>query len=426
MELFSKFKKDYLNYLISIILPALLSGLSIPVFKNLLGAKGYGKFSIWFNAILIITAILSGWIAQSIIRFFPSSADKHSFSRQAIMLSFKTQAIFFFPVFFIAYYLGHDLFLALLTPLVLLTISLQFTILAIIQSSFLSKKVIASETIRVFTYVGGAVLLLKFSGLSYLYSLFIAVIASYLFSLLFLLKKAQQFFKQESVEKNEKPKNIHLFKTFFKYGSPLSVWFLFSYLISYVDKLFMFKYVGAEAQGNYQAIFDLLFKGITIIISPVVTSLFPILTSAYEKGNRTEIRKFLKKIIIYEISGFTVSTILYWWFGADLLLSLLKTPNTITFKLMGFIVICGTFIWQLAILAQKRFELKFKSFFLLAMVAIAFFSQVLFYLLFKSSHNVQLYPTGFLLSAFVYLLLISFSELVAFSKSVKIKSKTFK
>ncbi|MEO6812695.1 MAG: oligosaccharide flippase family protein [Ginsengibacter sp.] len=426
MELFSKFKKDYLNYFISIILPALLSGLSIPVFKNLLGAKGYGKFSIWFNAILIVTAILSGWIAQSIIRFFPSSSNKQAFSRNAIILSLKTQSIFFIPVFIIAYYLGHDHFLAILSSFVLVTISLQFSIIAIIQSSFLSKKVITSETIRIFTYVGGAILLLKFSGFSYLYSLFIAVIASYLFSLLFLLKKAIQFFEQQNVEQNEKTANTPLFKKFFKYGSSLSLWFLFSYLISYVDKLFMLKYAGAEAQGNYQAIFDLLFKGITIIISPAITSLFPILTSAYEKGNRSEIRKFIKKIIIYEISGFTVATILYWWFGADLLLLLLKTPNTFTFKMMGFIVICGTFVWQLAILVQKRFELKLKSFFLLTMVAIAFFSQLTFYLIFRNYNNVLLYPAGFLLSAFVYLLLISFSELIAFSKSVKITSKIFK
>ncbi|MDE3185316.1 MAG: oligosaccharide flippase family protein [Bacteroidota bacterium] len=423
MDLFSKFKKDYFNYLISIILPSFISALSIPVFKNLLGAKGYGKFSIWFNAILIATAILSGWIAQSIIRFFPASTNKRSFSRQAIILSLKTQGIFFVPVFIVAFYVGHDLLLALLTSLVLFATSLQFTILPIIQSSFLSRKIILSEIIRVTTYVGGAVLLLKFSGLSYLYSLFIAVFSSYLFSLFFLIKKALQFFKEEDFELNTTLEKILLFKKFFKYGAPLSLWFLFSYLISYADKLFMFKYEGAEAQGNYQAIFDLLFRGITLIISPVVTSLFPILTSAYERGNKTEIRKFIKKIIIFEISGFTVASILYWWFGADLLRLILKTPNTETFRLMGFIVICGTFIWQLAILAQKRFELKLNSFFLLAMVVIAFTIQLIFYFLFKSNNNILVYPAGFLLSAFVYLLLISFSELISFSRSFSRKPK---
>ncbi len=426
MDLFSRFKKDYVNYLISIILPAFISGISIPVFKHLLGAKGYGKFSILLNAILIVTAILSGWIAQSIIRFFPQSSHKHSFSREAILISLKTQGIFFLPVFLVAYYLSHNFFLALLCSLVLFTTSIQFTILPIVQSSFLSKKIILSETIRVITYVGGAIVLLRLTGLSFLFSLFIAVFASYSFSLIYLIKQSVRFFKTQDAMENRKTEKPDLFKKFFNYGAPLSLWFVFSYLISYADKLFMFKYSGAEAQGNYQAVFDLLFKSITMIISPIITSLFPLLTAAYGKGDNTEIRKFLKKIIIYELCGFGMVSILYWWFGADLLLYILKAPKTQTFKWIGFIVICGTFIWQLAVLAQKRFELQLKSFFLLKMMALAFFVQIVFYLVFKEYHNELLYPLGFLLSSVVYLFLISFSELMAFSKSMKHKSKILK
>ena len=421
MDLFSRFKKDYFNYLISIILPSLISGLSIPVFKHLLGSQGYGKFSIWLNAILIITAVLSGWITQSIIRFFPASTDKHIFSKEAIILSIKTQSIFFFPVFLIAWYIGHDIFLAILCSIVLLATSIQFTVLPIIQSSFLSKKIILSETIRVFTYVGGAIFLLKLTGLSYLYSLFISVSVSYIFSLLFLVNQALKFFKEQDALENKKSETIHLFKIFFKYGAPLSLWFVFAYLVSYVDKLFMFKYWGAEIQGNYQALFDLLFRGIILAVSPIVTSLFPILTAAYVKGNNTEIRNFLKKIIIYELCGFGAVSILYWWFGADLLVYILKIPKTATFKLIGFIVICGTFIWQLSVLVQKRFELQLKSFFLLIMMAIAFFTQIIFYLIFKNWSSELLYPLGFLLSSIVYLFLISFSELIAFSDSIKSK-----
>jgi O-antigen/teichoic acid export membrane protein len=426
MDLFSNFKKDYLNYLISIILPSLISGLSIPVFKHLLGAKGYGKFSIWLNAILIITAILSGWIAQSIIRFFPASKDKSAFSRQAITVSLKTQCIFFIPVFFVVWYAGKDISLALLCSLALFATSIQFTILPIIQSSFLSKKIISSETIRILTYVIGAVLLLKFTGISYLYSLFIAVFASYLFSLLFLIRQALKFFKEQEGLEIKSSEKVAVFKSFFKYGAPLSLWFVFVYLFSYVDKLFMFKYLGQEIQGNYQAIFDLLNRGITLMISPIVTSLYPILTASYIKGDRSTIRKFIKKIIIYELCGFAVAIVLYWWFGANVLFLILKTPNNQTFKLMGFIVICGTFVWQLAILVQKRFELQLKTIFLLLMVAIAFLTQIAFYMIFKDSHNQLLYPSGFLLSAFVYLFLVSFSELLVFSKSILPISKLSK
>ncbi len=422
MELLTKFKKDYFNYLISIILPALISGLSIPVFKKLLGAEGYGRFSIWFNSILIITAILTGWITQSIIRFFPASSNKHLFSTKALILSLKTQSIFFVPVFFVAWFIGHDLILAILCPLVLLATSIQFTILPIIQSSFLSKKIIFSETIRIVSYVGIAILLLNLLGIEYLVSLFIAVFVSYLISLFYLIKQAQQFFKQQENIKNHQKETFQLFKSFFKYGAPMSLWFVFSYLLSYVDKLFMLHYFGGETQGNYQAIFDLLYRGITLIISPMVTSLFPILTAAYIKGDKTEIRIFLKKIIMYELSGFLLASIFYWWFGAKLLIYILKIPDTFIYKMMGFIVICGAFIFQLAILAQKRYELNLKSRKLLVTVIVAFFFQIIFYVIFRNINNPLLYPIGFLLATIIYLSLLSASELNSFWKRISKKA----
>lgn len=418
MDLFLKFKKDYFNYLISIILPALITGISIPVFKHLLGAKGYGNFSIWYNAILIITAILSGWIIQSVLLFYPASVNKRIFSRNALLLTARTQMIFFIPVLLGVWYLSNDFLLAILCSMVLLVTSIQFSILPVIQSSFLSKKIISSEIIRVVSYVTCAILLLKLSGFSYLYSLFIAVIASYFLSLFYLIKQARIFFKNQEAGYNENPGIRNLFRKFFNYGAPLSMWFVFSYLLSYIDKLFMLKHFGGEVQGNYQAIFDLLSKSITLMISPIVTSLFPILTSAYVSGNNSEIRKLLKKIILYEMGAFLITSILYWWFGATLVLSILKAPNTFTFRVMGFIVIAGTFTWQIAILVQKRFELKLKSLYLLMMVIIAFASQVIFYLVFKNYNNQILYPLGFLFSAIVYLFLISISELVAVSKSL--------
>ncbi|MEO6187690.1 MAG: oligosaccharide flippase family protein [Ginsengibacter sp.] len=421
MDLFSKFKKDYFNYLVSIILPAFISGVSIPLFKHLLGAKGYGNFSIWFNAMLIVTSILSGWIAQSILLFYPGSADKQVFSKTALILSGRTQAIFFIPAFLIVWAVSHDVILASLCALVLFVVSIQFTILPVIQSSFLSKKVILSELIRIVSYVGVAIALLQVPGLSYLYSLFFAVIVSYSLSLLYLIRQARIFFR---IAKKDSP-GIEItkgfFRKFFNYGAPLSLWFVFSYLLSYVDKIFILHKFGGEVQGNYQAIFDLLSKGIILLISPIVTSLFPILTTAYSSGNIKEIRRLLKRIIMFEFGGFVVASAAYWLFGAAFVLRILKTPDTFSFRLMGFLVIAGTFIWQIAILVQKRFELKLRSLYLLAMVFIAFVVQIVFYITFRNYDNQLLYPMGFLLSAFIYLCLVSFSELVAISKSLKIK-----
>ena len=254
------------------------------------------------------------------------------------------------------------------------------------------------------------------SAIVYLLLISMSEIISYLISVFYLVKESHNFFKsQKSIMKPSG--NGSLFPSFFKYGAPLSLWFVFAYLLSYVDKLFMFHFSGAEAQGNYQALFDLLSRSLTLLITPVVTSMFPILTAAYESEDRSEIRKFVKKIIKYELLGFLVVSVLYWWFGTNLLVFLLKVPDTTIFKCMGYIVICDTFIWQLAILAQKRFEMEMKSKFLLVMVAIAFLSQLSFYIIFRNSESPLLYPLGFLLSAIVYLLLISMSEIISFLKT---------
>ncbi|MGH2565174.1 MAG: oligosaccharide flippase family protein, partial [Ginsengibacter sp.] len=292
----------------------------------------------------------------------------------------------------------------------------------IIQSGFLSKKIIFSELIRVVTYITCAILLLELSKLSSLYSLFIAVIISYSLSLFYLTRQSGKFFSNAEAEDDKVNDLQSMFKKFFNYGAPLSLWFVFSYLLSYIDKLFILKHFGGEVQGNYQAIFDLLSKSIILVISPIVTSLFPILTSTYVNGDNSEIRRLLKKIIFYEVGGFLLVSLLYWWFGASLVLQILKTPDTFTFRLMGFIVISGTFMWQIAILVQKRFELKLRSLYLLMMVIIAFTSQITLYIIFKNYNSQLLYPLGFLLSAFVYLFLISISELVAISKSINFKS----
>lgn len=422
MDLFLKFKKDYFNYLISIILPALISGISIPLFKHVLGASGYGNFSLWFNAVLILTSTLSGWISQSIILFYPSSNNKRSFSNKALLLSLRTQLLFLVPCFLIVWLISGDVFFAFLFSIALIFTSLQFSVLPIIQSGFLSRKIIFSELIRIVSYVGFALLLLKFSGLKNLYSLFIAIIIAYAFSLLYLLRQSARFFENIELGRITKKELIELFRKFFSYGAPLSLWFVFSYLLSYTDKLFILKNFGGEVQGNYQAIFDLLSKSIILIISPVVTSLFPILTSAYTSGNKNEIRNLLKKLIFYEAGGFALVSLLYWLFGADVLFIILKIPDTIIFKWMGFIVISATFTWQIAILVQKRFELKLRSLYLLSMIMIAFFVQIIFYIIFKNYNNPLLYPLGYLLATIIYLFLISVSELVTISKSIKLKT----
>ncbi len=415
MDIFERFKKDYFNYLVSFILPALVTGLSIPVFKRMLGAANYGHFSIWFNAILICSAILVGWINNSVLRFYSGSLNKPLFIKQVFLISFYTHLFVFIPASIVVWYMTGSLLLALFFSLALVSISIQFTIAAICQAAFLSRKIMMMETIRVGSYVGVAICLLHFTQINYLYVLFGSSTLAYLLSALYLYRQAYEHLSVSKLQSHEFQVNLSkAVSKFFRYGVPFSFWFVFSYLLSYIDKLFMSHNMGHTVQGNYQAIFDLISRGITILIYPVVTSLFPILTVAYESGNISGIRKILRKIIFYELVGLLATLLIYWCCGAEILLSLLKTPATLLYKWTGAIVIAATFIWQIAIVVQKKLELKMMSLQMLLMVIVAFIAQLLFYVFLGKSQQQLVYPFGYLVAAIVYLFLVSFSDIVSF------------
>ncbi len=405
MELFSRFKRDYLNYLISIIIPVLINAVSIPIFKQLLGAEGYGAFTITFNSLLLFTAALTGWLTQSIIRFFPSSGNKKSFAKTVLRITMRLQLLVALPALLLVAFLKQDWILGLLYSCVLLVTSLQFTILALSQSAFLSSKSIYSEIIRTVSYLTLALLLLRAFPQYYMYDLFGALLISYLLSFLYLYRKTFSHLAR-TADDEAAPLQGHYLRQFFAYGAPLSLWFVFAYLISYTDKLFLFRQAGAGVQGDYQANFDLLSKSITAIISPVIVSLFPLLTAAWQHGDRLAARKLIRRIITLEAAGMCLALILYFLFGAQWLFQLTHVEDTAEHRISGAMIIAGTFLWQMAMVVHKRYELRMNTRFLLMMVMIAAAVQVLIYLLAGPAHPL-LYPAGFLTASGLYLFLVS-------------------
>ncbi len=94
--------------------------------------------------------------------------------------------------------------------------------------------------------------------------------------------------------------------------------------------------------------------------------------------------------------------------------ALIKVPDTTEYKLMGELIIAGSFIWQIGIVVHKYYELKFKNGHLLVMVAIAFILQLTFYWIFNKSTNRLLYPAGYVLASVTYLILVSSGVLKSF------------
>lgn len=403
MDIFTRFKKDYANYSLGIIVPSLINGLSIPVLKHLLGAKGYGHYALYFNAMLIANVLISGWLSQSILRFNAKASDKAQFAAQSFFISGLLPVILFLPACMIVWQQQGDLLFGIVFALTLLLASLQLPLQTLTQANFCSKAALYAEALRTATWFTAA-MLLYYIGVDYLYSLFIALLISYIVSVTILYSKnpLPAFGKGVIAPAGWRP----LLKQLRVYGVPMSLWFMFVYLLTYVDKLFLLRYFGPVVQGNYNALFDFIAKGLVLMLVPVLTSVSPLLSEAYERGQHNIIKALLRKLILYELLALVAAIIAYRLLGYRILFWLLHIPPDPIYVQSGLLIIAGTLTWQIALLAHKPYELRLQSVFMLSRVAIAFACQVLFYFLTAHLHKPLLYPAGFCLAAVIYLLLI--------------------
>lgn len=411
MSLTHQFKKDYFNYLLSIILPALITAITIPFLKRYLGASTYGKFSIQYNAVLIFTTISTAWINQSISRFYGVSENKTVFMRMTMRLSVIFQLLVFIPAIVIAWIFTRDGMLSLLMCVSVLIMGIQSSLMVKAQACFLSSRTIYAETIRTGGYFLFSWMLLSLTAVPEVYALFMASIIAFSCSGLYLFKAINS--NLSSIKSQNQHTGVtavnykQLVVQFFRYGFPLSLWFVAVYLFSYNDKIIMLKKVGGELQGNYQAMFDLLSKGFTLVISPVLISLMPLLSVAYKEGKYNEIAALLKKIILMELLGFLIVAVAYFSFGSTLLLMILDIPDNSNYVTIGFIIIAGTLVWQIAMVINKKYELLLKSNFLLLFACVTLLVQF-FYFYFMYARLTALWIAfGYLLSSAVYLSMVA-------------------
>jgi O-antigen/teichoic acid export membrane protein len=256
------------------------------------------------------------------------------------------------------------------------------------------------------TYLALALVMLQYSTLHYLYSLLLSITAAYGLSAWYLHRQVMGQINPVNTSHTPEASLSQFAARFMRYGLPLSGWFILAYLLTLTDKLFMRQWVSGEAQGNYQAMFDLISRTITLLISPVILAMYPLLTSAYEKGERMEIRKLLGTILLLEGAAMLLTMAGYWLFGAGWLFALIHTPDGYEYKTAGLLVIAGTFIWQMAVVVQKKYELRLQSARLLLLLAAAFLLQLVVYCLAGRSGNLLVFPAGYLLASLTYLLLL--------------------
>ena len=402
MDIFSRFKKQYTHYLLGVIIPAAINGVSIPLLKRTLGAEAYGQYALYFNLMLIANLFICGWLWQGILRFTARIENKFVFAKQLFYISLIAPVIFFLPVMLLIWYWCGNWILAFLFAATLLMAALQLPRQALMQASFQSKIVVKAEVVRTVSWLVlvAVIIALRVVSLSMLFG---ALLISYGASTgyLYLKNTAQASYKRLSFPPGIKKTAFPILQ----YGLPFSLWYVLFYLVTYIDKVFMLNRFGAVVQGNYNALFDFTAKALVLLLSPILVTVTPLLSDAYEKGAYQTAGKLLRKLILYEATAMVLAVVGFWLIGGRLVFLLLHIPDTSFYKRIGLLIISGTFLWQIALLVQKRFELLLKSRLLLIAVIVSLAFQWIFYAAVEGE-RAEIIPFGFFLSGVIYLLFL--------------------
>lgn len=403
------FFKNFSIYFLGLCFSGLVSFLTIPAIIKFYGIEDYGKFSLLQNIVLIFISFGGGWLNQCVLRFNDHSQN----------FKFKIFQLYFFLIIplIILYVIVMmtfkiDLFLCLFGILTIILGVISLISITFFQSSLNARKSFYFDLIRVLSFVFSIyILYIVLPNSDSLYLLIFSLFFSYFISFTYILfidfhfirSVIMLFFKKNSLKNNLKL--VTESKYLFNYGWPIAFWFTVASVLNVSDRYIISHYSTTNDLGIYSAIYDLLYKGVTLLYSPILVAGYPIMTQKFNQGFKQDAFKFLRKLIFFEFIIFFIVILITCFFKVFFIEKIVGIA--VTHKSLDIIVpiICGAFVWQLSMLIHKPLEFGLKSKTMLLIVIISLLFNVVLNLIFIPSYGILFAAYSTLFSALIYLLL---------------------
>ena len=111
--LIQKLGKDTLSYLPAVIIPAVLTLVSVMVFTRIFKPDAYGQYALVIATTGILIALLSAWIQQSVVRYLPKYRVEHhlpelfnNLTTIILIITIAISLLFTLIYFFLKPYIG--------------------------------------------------------------------------------------------------------------------------------------------------------------------------------------------------------------------------------------------------------------------------------------------------------------------------------
>ncbi len=359
------FYSNALYYFIGIVGGGLINFFSIPLIIEKYGVEKYGNYSLIQNVILIIISFGSGWLNQNILRFNNGS---QIFKSKILSFYYLTLLPLFLVSLFLILILRYNFLIAIISSFTVTIGCLTAIMNTFYQSNLNAKKNVLFDLFRVIGFVGCVYIFSFFDQNKH--SVMFLIVGFFISYLIAFVLKLRSDFSQlliifENLRKNFNVVKLKKFlrenKYLFDYGWPLSLWFTVSSVLNVGDRYVINMYLSKSDLGNYSAIYDLLYKGVSISFTPILAAGYPIISKFYNNNQKNKAYLFIKRLVIFEIFILLIAVMVAIQLDEFFLEKIVRLEYTRENAKLVPLILIGAIIWQICMLIHKPLELKLKT-----------------------------------------------------------------
>ena len=343
-----------LAYLAARLVPACLGPLSIAVFIRMIGASEYGQFSLIYALVLIIDGFATQWLSQPVLRF---QSGFRGAAANAFTLAVRRGTILSFVVgtgslLLLAPWLVPSTSAILAAATLALIAQIEYGVMAArIQAALEVRRFVLAESARAAIAVAtSAIAILTFPNHGSVSLLMGTAAGAAIGSLMLRPGRRRTHGRLPPIPQKD------CAPVLFSYGWPMAIWAGLSVVLNLSDRYVIARFGGLTDVGTYSAVYDLIYKGVGLLLTPVVLATHPLVMAAWNDGENIRAARILRQgVRIQLVAGFLILG------GCTLCARTLSQMilGTRGISAAGLVspIAAGAVFWQFAMLAHKPIEL---------------------------------------------------------------------
>ena len=359
--------KDSLTYAFSKALPGITGLLSVILFFRLVGPAEYGRFSLLFTFANMCAAFSFGWLNQSILRYYSTFQEKQTFSsivKKGLFISTLCSGVLIITLQAISFPQDTSVIMLIMLTVMIGGFAISCIYFQADQQPFTVLKLTSFQAILAMG-LPMIFILIFHAGFT---SIIWGVVLAYALPFFWVINN----FRSTKTSKKNNTDLKHL-SYFFKYGWPLSFWFVANISLRFLDRFFIEKYFDSSLMGSYASFTELMTRIFSLILFPITMALHPRIMNLWNNDKRAEAANALIKGIKFQLFIFVTFLLAFYVFKEPIFnVILLLIPDIdLSLKFLLLPVFIGGFLWQLALLIHKPLELNEKPRIMLLCIVIS-------------------------------------------------------